>query len=156
MCIRDRSKGVRDYVYGVHTTRGIKNGSDNYPVRSIQDHYYKLIWNLKFNEPFLSSGSQPKNKLYNSWLNSKNTTPKQAEHAKLYRNRPEFELYNIKKDRFELDNLADDKSLSETKIKLFSELKKWMSDQGDKGTKTEADALQRFKGDSLNWKTSGD
>ena len=65
-------------------------------------------------------------------------------------------MYNIKKDRFELDNLADDKSLSETKIKLFSELKKWMSDQGDKGTKTEADALQRFKGDSLNWKNSGD
>ena len=151
-----KQKEVRDYVYGVHTTRGIKNGSDNYPVRSIQDHNYKLIWNLKFNDPFLSSGSQPKNKLYNSWLNSKNTTPKQAEHVKLYRNRPEFELYNIKKDRFELDNLADDKSLSETKIKLFSELKKWMSDQGDKGTKTEADALQRFKGDSLNWKNSGD
>jgi len=154
--LNGKPKEVRDYVYGVHTTRGIKNGSDNYPVRSIQDHNYKLIWNLQFNEPFLSSGSQPKNKLYNSWLKAKNTTPKQAEHAKLYRNRPEYELYNIKKDVYELDNLADDKALASVKIKLVSELKKWMLDQGDKGIKTEAEALRRLKGDTLDWKTSGD
>jgi len=154
--LNGKPKEVRDYVYGVHTTRGIKNGSDNYPVRSIQDHNYKLIWNLQFNEPFLSSGSQPKNKLYNSWLKATNTTPKQAAHAQLYRNRPEFELYNIKKDVYELDNLADDKDLTAIKIKLVSELKKWMLDQGDKGIKTEAEALRRLKGDTINWKTSGD
>jgi len=154
--LNGKPKEVRDYVYGVHTTRGIKNGSDNYPVRSIQDHNYKLIWNLQFNEPFLSSGSQPKNKLYNSWLKATNTTPKQAAHAKLYRNRPEFELYNIKKDVYELDNLADNKALTSVKIKLVSELKKWMLDQGDKGIKTEAEALRRLKGDTLDWKTSGD
>ena len=154
--LNGKPKEVRDYVYGVHTTRGIKNGSDNYPVRSIQDHNYKLIWNLQFNEPFLSSGSQPKNKLYNSWLKATNTTPKQAAHAKLYRNRPEYELYNIKKDVYELDNLADDKALNSVKIKLVSELKKWMLDQGDKGIKTEAEALRRLKGDTLDWKTSGD
>ena len=151
-----KPKEVRDYVYGVHTTRGIKNGSDNYPVRSIQDHDYKLIWNLQFNEPFLSSGSQPKNKLYTTWLKATNVTPKQAEHAKLYRNRPQFELYNIKKDVYELDNLADDVKLAAVKIKLMSELKKWMLDQGDKGIKTEAEALRRLKGDTLNWKNSGD
>ena len=154
--LNGKPKEVRQYVYGVHTTRGIKNGSDNYPVRSIQDHNYKLIWNLSFNEPFLSSGSQPKNKLYNSWLNATNTTPKQAAHAKLYRNRPEYELYNIKKDVYELDNLDGDKSLASVKGKLLEELKKWMVDQGDKGTKTEAEALRHLKGDTLNWKTSGD
>ena len=151
-----KPKEVRDYVYGVHTTRGIKNGSDNYPVRSIQDHNYKLIWNISYTEPFLSSGSQPGNKLYESWLKSTKTNPKQAAHAKLFRNRPEFELYNIKTDVYELDNLADDKSLTTIKIKLVSELKKWMLDQGDKGKKTEAEALRRLKGDTLDWKTSGD
>ena len=115
-----------------------------------------MIWNLQFNEPFLCSGSQPKNKLYNSWLKATNTTPKQAAHAKLYRIRPEYELYNIKKDVYELDNLADDKALNSVKIKLVSELKKWMLDQGDKGIKTEAEALRRLKGDTLDWKTSGD
>jgi hypothetical protein len=39
---------------------------------------------------------------------------------------------------------------------LVSELKKWMLDQGDKGIKTEAEALRRLKGDTLDWKTSGD
>ena len=154
--LNGKPKEVRDYVYGVHTTRGIKNGSDNYPVRSIQDHNYKLIWNLQYNEPFLSSGSQPKNKLYSSWLKATNVTPKQAAHAKLYRNRPEYELYNIKNDVYELDNLADDPKLVAIKIKLLSELKKWMLDQGDKGIKTEAEALRRLKGDTLDWKTSGD
>ncbi len=151
-----KPKEVREYVYGVHTTRGIKNGSDNYPVRSIQDHNYKLIWNLSYAEPFLSSGSQPGNKLYEGWLKSTKTNPKQAAHAKLYRNRPEFELYNIKKDVYELDNLADDSALTAVKIKLVSELKKWMLSQGDKGIKTEAEALRRLKGDTLDWKTSGD
>jgi hypothetical protein len=39
---------------------------------------------------------------------------------------------------------------------LVSELKKWMNEQGDKGIKTEAEALRHLKGDTLNWKTSGD
>ena len=89
-------------------------------------------------------------------MRATNVTPKQAEHAKLYRNRPEFELYNIKKDVYELDNLADDAKLATVKIKLLSELKKWMLDQGDKGIKTEAEALRRLKGDTLDWKNSGD
>ncbi|MCP5112166.1 MAG: sulfatase, partial [bacterium] len=32
-------------VFGVHTTRGIIEGSDCYPVRSVRDERYKLIWN---------------------------------------------------------------------------------------------------------------
>ena len=151
-----KQKEVREYVYGVQTTRGIKNGSDSYPVRSIQNHEYKLIWNLNYKEPFLSSASQPKNKLYEGWLKSTKTNAKQADHAKLYRNRPEFELYDIKNDVYELNNLANDNSLATIKIKLLSELKKWMQDQGDEGKKTESKALTRFKGDTLNWKTSAD
>lgn len=151
-----KPKEVRKYIYGVHTTRGIKSGSDNYPVRSIQDHNYKLIWNLNYSEPFLSSESKPGSKLYESWLSSTKTNAKQAQHARLYRNRPEFELYDIKNDSYELNNLADDESLVSVKIKLISELKKWMVDQGDKGIKTEAQALSRLKGDTLNWKQSGD
>jgi len=49
--LKGRGAEVRKYVYGVHTTRGIKNGSDNYPVRSVQNQEYKLIWNLNYNEP---------------------------------------------------------------------------------------------------------
>ncbi len=151
-----KNNEVRKYVYGVHTTRGISHGSDCYPVRSIQDHNYKLIWNLNYKEDFLSSGSRPGNKLYESWLNKADGTNDEIKRAKLYRNRPEFELYDIKNDPYELKNLADDNSMKKTKEKLLSELQSWMNEQGDKGIETEWKALTRLKGDTTNWKEKGD
>lgn len=143
---------IRDYVYGVHTTRGIKYGSENYPVRSIQDHDYKLIWNLNYTEPFYCVASRVGNKLYEGWLSTSKNNPEQYEHVKLFRNRPQFELYNIKNDIYELKNLANDASLQEIKNKLFAELQKWMAQQNDKGIETEWKALTRAKGDTLNWR----
>ncbi len=143
---------IRSYVYGVHTTRGIKNGSDNYPVRSIQNHEYKFIWNLNYTEPFYCSVSRLGNKLYEGWLEESKDNPLEYEHAKLYRNRPEFELYNVNDDPFELTNLYSDSALAKTRGILFSDLKKWMGEQGDKGIQTEMKALTRFKGDTLTWK----
>jgi uncharacterized sulfatase len=154
--LKGKDLEIRNYVYGVHTTRGISNGSDCYPVRSIQDHNYKLVWNLNFNEEFLCSGSKHGNKLYESWLKQEDVTKEEYEHAKLYRNRPEFELYDIKNDKYELKNLAEDKSLSKTKEKLFTDLKIWMNSQGDKGIETEWKALTRLKGDTTDWKKNGD
>lgn len=147
---------VRSYVYGVHTTRGIKNGSDNYPVRSIQNMEYKLIWNLNYSETFYCSASREGNKLYEGWLEKSKKNPAQYAHALLYRTRPEFELYNIKKDQYELNNLANEPSLKEVRNRLFAELQKWMKQQGDNGIETEWKALTRFKGDTLNWKNSAD
>jgi uncharacterized sulfatase len=147
---------IRNYVYGVQTTRGIANGSDNYPVRSIQDHNYKLIWNLNYKDEFLSSGSKHGSKLYESWLVESDVTREEYEHAKMYRVRPEFELYDIKNDRFEMKNLADDKKMIKVKDKLFTDLKIWMNEQGDKGIETEMKALTRFKGDTTHWKKGGD
>lgn len=154
--LKGKPSAIREFVYGVHTTRGIKNGSDNYPVRSIQNHDYKLIWNLNYQEPFYCSASRLGNKLYEGWLTKSKNNPQQYEHALLYRIRPEFEMYNIKNDKYELKNLANDASLQKVKANLFTELQKWMLQQGDKGIQTEMQALTRFKGDTLNWKTSAD
>ena len=154
--LKGKETEIRNYVYGVQTTRGIANGSDNYPVRSIQDHNYKLIWNLNYKDEFLSSSSKHGNKLYESWLNEGEVTKEDYDHAKLYRNRPEFELYDIKNDKFEMKNLADEKSYAKIKDNLFTDLKTWMNEQGDKGIETEWKALTRFKGDTTNWKKGGD
>jgi uncharacterized sulfatase len=154
--LKGKDVEIRNYVYGVQTTRGISNGSDNYPVRSIQDHQYKLIWNLNYKEEFLSSGSKHGSKLYESWLKEGEVSKEDYERAKLYRNRPEFELYDIKKDPFEMKNIVEDKSLAKTKDKLFTDLKIWMNEQGDKGIETEWKALTRFKGDTTSWQKGGD
>ena len=50
-----------------------------------------------------------------------------------YKNRPEFELYDIKKDPFEMNNLADVKKYSKKKAELTMELQKWMKQQNDTG-----------------------
>ena len=50
-----------------------------------------------------------------------------------YKNRPEFELYDIKKDPFEMNNLADMKKYSKKKAELTMELQKWMKQQNDTG-----------------------
>jgi uncharacterized sulfatase len=154
--LKGKDAEVRPYVFGVHTTRGISNGSDCYPVRSIQDHHYKLVWNINYQEEFLCSGSKHGSKLYESWLNEAEVTKDEYEHAKLYRNRPEFELYDMQKDPYELKNLAGDVNAATTKKKLFVELTKWMESQGDKGLETEWKALSRLKGDTTHWKKGGD
>lgn len=149
---KGKNPEIRPFVYGVHTTRGINNGSNNYPVRSIQNHQYKLIWNLNYTEPFYCSVSRVGNKLYEGWLNESKDNPASNEHAKLYRNRPEFELYQIEQDPYELKNLISDPALAQIKEKLLENLKKWMADQNDFGIQTESKALTRFKGDTLHWK----
>jgi uncharacterized sulfatase len=154
--LKGKNAEIRNYVYGVQTTRGISNGSDCYPVRSIQNHQYKLIWNLNYNEEFLSAGSKHGSKLYESWLIEGNVTAQELTRAKLFRNRPEFELYDMKNDQYEMKNLAEEASFNKTKEKLFTDLKIWMNEQGDKGIETEMKALTRFKGDTTNWKKGGD
>ena len=65
-------------------------------------------------------------------------------------------MYNLKKDRYELKNLVDEKSLQKTKEVLLGELKTWMNEQGDKGIQSEWDALKRLKGDTTKWRSSKD
>ncbi|MCF8381536.1 MAG: sulfatase [Bacteroidales bacterium] len=150
------STEIRPYVYGVHTTRGVNNGSENYPVRSIQNKQYKLIWNLNYEFPFYCSGSKPGDKLYEGWLTATENDQEKHKHAVLYRDRPEYELYDIIKDPFELKNLLDTNTdYNQIKAELLMELDKWMEDQDDKGIATEWKALSRFKGDTLKWKAYG-
>jgi N-sulfoglucosamine sulfohydrolase len=154
--LKGKETEVRLYVYGVQTTRGIKNGSDNYPVRSIQNQDYKLIWNINYQDTFFCSVSRIGNKLYEGWLKEAKKDPTAYNHALLYRNRPELELYNIKTDVYELKNLISQPGLTQIKETLLKELKLWMKDQGDLGVETEMKALTRFKGDTTKWKTSTD
>lgn len=44
---------------------------------------------------------------------------------------PELELYDIKEDPYELNNLADDPDMQEKKEKLLSVLKQWQKETGD-------------------------
>ena len=53
------------------------------------------------------------------------------------------ELYDVRNDPYELNNLAGDPALQEVKADLAKQLERWMTQQGDQGVKTELEAFER-------------
>lgn len=129
------SQKLRDYVYGVHTTRGIIKGSDCYPIRSVRSERYKYIWNLNWEKTFenIITNDQP----LKSWQQLGENDPVIKARARFYQHRPEEELYDLQNDPWELTNLANNVSLSKVKAALRAVLLEWMKQQGDEGIKTE-------------------
>jgi N-sulfoglucosamine sulfohydrolase len=60
-----------------------------------------------------------------------------------YLNRPPEELYDIRKDPYQLHNLATDSRFANIKKNLGKQLDAFMTQQGDKGVATEMEALTR-------------
>ena len=138
------------YVYGVHTTRGIISGTPNYPVRSIRGRRYKLIWNCNPDETFRNVVTEPtpngyRNEYWGSWLAAASTDEKAAALVRRYQKRPEFELYDLKLDPWELNNLAGQRPDRVDELKR--RLEAFMAGQGDAGQATELAAAERNTGD---------
>lgn len=125
----------RNYVYGVQTTRGIINGSDNYPVRSVRSKKYLYIHNLNPSATF--TNVETKKGVVRSWATS------DRERADAYRHRPEVELYDILEDPYQLNNLASLPQYQTVLNEMEKELQAFMKQQGDQGKKTEAAAESR-------------
>jgi uncharacterized sulfatase len=136
----------REYVYGVQTTRNIINGSD-YPIRSIRDKQYKLIVNLLYKGEFSNGGtagiSQGRGML-GDWQKAGLAGNKRAlERVSQVTKRPLLELYNILKDPFEEQNIANQLGSQEVIDRMLPKLIAWMDQQGDKGALTELSACER-------------
>jgi len=134
-----------DAVYGVHTTRGIINGSPSYPVRSIRTETHHLIWNLQHDARFQNvlTSSRDNGGYWLSWIEKAKTDAAARQFVEGYQARPEFELYDVAADPYELNDLADAPEHRELRDELFEKLKAWMRQQGDEGIATELQANQR-------------
>lgn len=143
----------RKFVYGVHTTRGIINGSANYPVRSVRSKTHKFIWNLNYKTTFYNAPATRENSILTDWIEQTDNDPRVVERVRFYQNRPEEELYDIVNDPYELNNLADKPELQQVKAELKARLLDWMAQQNDKGIDTEAKANERQgKNGRPDWK----
>ena len=143
----------REYVYGVHTTRGIYNGSICYPIRSVRTKKYKYIVNLSSSSPFHNTASTGNQTIYSEWVKQTSDQPEKHEFVKKYKYRPKEELYDLSLDPFELNNIADKSDLQAIKKELRNELYKWMKLQGDEGIDTEMKAMDRqLRHNEENWK----
>jgi N-sulfoglucosamine sulfohydrolase len=126
----------REYVYGVHTTRGIIKGSDCYPIRSVRSNKYLFIHNLNHKTEFSNVAN-----LHESWMTTGNE--KDRKRGEFYAKRLEFELYDVEKDPYQLNNIADKKGSGKIIKELQAELASFMKQQGDKGIETEMRAFER-------------
>jgi len=133
-----------DVVYGAHTTRGIIAGSECYPVRSIRTETHKYIWNPNHETAFHNVLiERDSGKYWSSWVAKAKTDKHAAKIVGMYEHRPAEELYDLRKDPFELNNLAGEAKHAELKASLRRKLEAWMKQQGDEGNATEMKARER-------------
>lgn len=143
-----QSNEHKAYTYGIMTTRGIINGSDEFAIRTVRDSRYRLIWNLNHDAKFTNACTQAD--YFQSMIRAgKAGDATAAELVQKYFYRPEFELFDCDADPLEMNNIAGDPQHSETIKRLKAKLDDWMLSQGDHGIQTERDALLhqgRYKG----------
>jgi uncharacterized sulfatase len=116
-----KNKTKRKYVYGFRQRAG--DAAEN--LRSISNGRYKLIWNRTYNRPWMQLTSYKKLQypafaLYH-YLHNKGEL-KAPYNQFMAETKPEFELFDLKKDPMEFKNLAGDKSCKNIKDKLFQKL----------------------------------
>ena len=84
------------------------------PIRCVRDNEYKLIINFDSDKSIRVPADTMKGGTYQTMID------------KLVNARDHFELYNIKLDKFENNNLAYDEKFKTIKDKLTKKIKQWM------------------------------
>ena len=126
----------KEHVYGLMTTRGIINGNECFPIRSVRSRRYKLILNLKHDQKFTNACT--KSPEFLSMIQAAKNGDQAAQKAvNRYHYRPPIEFYDLQSDPLEMKNLADDPGVQEQLSTLHKTLDQWMESQGDKGIATE-------------------
>ena len=138
-----QSNKHKSHTYGLMTTRGIINGSDIFPIRTVRDERYRLIWNLNPTAKFTNACTKSKD-FQSIVAAAENGNARAAELVKKYHYRPEYELFDCDNDPLEMKNLAEDTKYAQIRADLTNRLENWMADQGDRGLETERDAILRL------------
>jgi uncharacterized sulfatase len=136
---------LREYAFAQHTARGINQGPPAYASRAVTNGHWKLINNIHYDKEFYNAATN--NAVYKSWTQQGKAGDSFAkEQADRYVKRPEWELYNLDDDPYELKNVAEFPENKEILSTLKTELAKWMKQQGDRGNETELEAYKHQTG----------
>jgi N-sulfoglucosamine sulfohydrolase len=131
--LQGKKKTSRDVAYGIHNN--IPEGPA-YPMRSIRDTRYKLIMNLSADQPYhikYMMNPARKNLYYHTWTAKGETSAEAKKLTDRIEHRPALEFYDLKKDPYELNNLAGNASYGELVKNYSARLGAWMKLQGDDG-----------------------
>ncbi len=128
-----KSATHRDYAYGIHNN--IPEGPP-YPIRDIRDSKYKLVLNLSPDKDYhikYMMNPAKKDSYWNDWIKIAETSPSAKKLTDRIVKRPAVEFYDLHKDPYELNNLANNPSYKKQIDSYTVKLKNWMKQQGDKG-----------------------
>jgi len=134
-----KSKVHRKVVFGTHT--GNDNGgpgiANHCPARTIRTPSHRYILNLSPETTFTTHITGCKTgphylPHWDSWVEKAKTDAKAKAIVERYQHRPKEELYDLRKDPFEMNNLAGNPKSSQLLKSLKRQLAEWCKTQGDK------------------------
>ena len=142
--LKGESSEHRDHAYLVHQAGG-------YTQRAIRNKEFKLVWNpVRDADYHLDVLMNPKSgkffaKAWREWLEKAKTDP--AAQAKIDRvvKHPELELYDLRKDPWELNNLADHPGYTRTVRVMHAQLQAEMKRLKDTFSTVDPKELKRAK-----------
>ena len=143
--LKGKNETLHDYVYGAFTNcRIIDNRERIYPIRSIRNKRYSLIYNPNYESKTsnvtltkalkMIEDTKTKPKELNptgSWVAKASKSKNEQALVHKLHNREEFELYDLQKDPFEMENVAYDIKYQKIQRKLKNALLAKLKALGD-------------------------
>lgn len=128
-----KTRKAREVAYGIHNN--IPEGPP-YPIRSVRGERYKLILNLTPDHSYeIKYLTNRKNvKYWDTWYSEGERSAEARKLSERIVSRPAAELYDLRKDPFELNNLAGQKQFRKRVARYSGRLYAWMLQQGDTGS----------------------
>lgn len=142
--IKGKTNTHRDKAYFVYNSRDDRKVDPHLSERAVTDGRYKLIWNMT---PGNLMGVESINGfdfghkkrevcpqlMYRSWVEQENPTEHTLQMIQRYKYHPEYQLFDLDNDPYEMNNLADNSEYSAKLEEMKSAIKDWMKQQGDDG-----------------------
>ncbi|MCS5599428.1 MAG: hypothetical protein NZ707_06690, partial [Rhodospirillales bacterium] len=127
--LKGKTSDHREHAYLVHQS--------GYTQRAIRNKEYKLIWSPEQENDYYVTTIMDSNsgklfaKAWREWLETAKTDPDAQAKVDRVVKHPEFELYNIKNDPWELDNLANNPQYFQKVEEMHAQLKADMGKLND-------------------------
>lgn len=148
--LKGKKQVINDYVYGAFTNCNIINNRDRiFPIRVIRDKSFTLIYNpnhesvtsnvtltgalslIQETAPQKNKKSSKNKDIGASWVKLSQKEPSAKPLVYKLHHRPEFELYHLGKDPYELKNEIDNPEYKEEAKRLKQQLMKRLDELGD-------------------------
>jgi uncharacterized sulfatase len=141
--LKGESDPIHDYVFGAFSNCNIMGNHDRiYPIRVIRDHSYTLIYNPNHRQltsnicidgalAMLSDPANTGTGVAESWVRLARQDPSAAPMVHKLHHRPEYELYKLDDDPYELNNLIDSPAHADIAGKLKTRLHARLAELGD-------------------------